>query len=71
VGHEDEFLEVLLLGFERALDGCELIVEADALLLEPLDDLLVRLADALAKESWVEWSILKADWLSAPEPRCT
>ncbi len=48
MGHEDELLEVLLLGLERALNGGELVVEADAFLLEPLDDLLVRLADALA-----------------------
>jgi hypothetical protein len=54
VGHEDELLEVFLLGLERALDGCQLVVESDALLLEPLDDLLVRLADALRKQLRVE-----------------
>mmetsp|Transcript_35768 Transcript_35768/g.87983 ORF Transcript_35768/g.87983 Transcript_35768/m.87983 type:complete len:213 (-) Transcript_35768:451-1089(-) len=47
VGHEHKLLEVLLLCLERPLDGRELVVEPDALLLEPFHDLLVRLPDAL------------------------
>lgn len=45
--HEHQLLQVLLLRLEGALDRRQLVVEADSFLLEPLDDLLVRLVDAL------------------------
>ena len=45
--HEHQLLQVLLLRLEGALDRRQLVVEADSFLLEPLDDLLVRLVDTL------------------------
>mmetsp|Transcript_64612 Transcript_64612/g.203968 ORF Transcript_64612/g.203968 Transcript_64612/m.203968 type:complete len:604 (-) Transcript_64612:354-2165(-) len=45
--HEDQFLQVTLLGFEGALDGRKLVVKAHSLLLEALDDLLIGAADGL------------------------
>mmetsp|Transcript_82093 Transcript_82093/g.232719 ORF Transcript_82093/g.232719 Transcript_82093/m.232719 type:complete len:476 (+) Transcript_82093:77-1504(+) len=47
VGEEQQLLVVALLRLQRALDGGELVVEADPLLLELLHDRLVRLPDAL------------------------
>ena len=47
VRHEEELLVVVLLRLERRLDRAQLVVEVDALLLQPLDDLVVRLADRL------------------------
>ena len=41
VAHEQQLLVVVLLGAQRRLDGAQLVVEVDALLLEPLDDLVV------------------------------
>mmetsp|Transcript_26634 Transcript_26634/g.58383 ORF Transcript_26634/g.58383 Transcript_26634/m.58383 type:complete len:264 (-) Transcript_26634:320-1111(-) len=45
--HEQQFVKIALLGAQRALDRPELVVEVDPLVLEPLDDLVVGLADGL------------------------
>ena len=42
---QQELLVIVLLRLQRALDRRKLCVKADALLLEALHDLLVRLAD--------------------------
>ena len=47
VRHEEQLLVVVLFCVQRRLDGAQLVVKVDALLLEALDDLIVRLADAL------------------------
>ena len=47
VRHEEQLLVVGLLGAHRALARLELVVEPDALLLQALDDLLVRAAHLL------------------------
>mmetsp|Transcript_7264 Transcript_7264/g.19015 ORF Transcript_7264/g.19015 Transcript_7264/m.19015 type:complete len:271 (+) Transcript_7264:1106-1918(+) len=47
VAHQQQLFIVVLLGMQRRLDCAQLVVKVDALLLEPLDNLVVRLTDRL------------------------